>query len=123
MISQDDIDAFHQSAARCHGATSSLGFCEIMQSLRMAYGGLSEISGNVFQWFDEKGNLRTAWYHRASSAQMDRAGTVRPLIASLKGHGMSLRAIAAELNARNVKTARGGDWHAMTVRNALQRAA
>jgi DNA invertase Pin-like site-specific DNA recombinase len=51
------------------------------------------------------------------------AGTVRPLIASLKGQGMSLRAIAAELNARNVKTARGGDWHAMTVRNALQRAA
>ena len=51
------------------------------------------------------------------------AGTVRPLIASLKAQGMSLRAIAAELNARNVKTARGGDWHAMTVRNALQRAA
>ena len=51
------------------------------------------------------------------------AGTVRPLIASLQAQGMSLRAIAAELNARNVKTARGGDWHAMTVRNALQRAA
>ena len=51
------------------------------------------------------------------------AGTVRPLIAALQAQGMSLRTIAAELNARNVKTARGGDWHAMTVWNALQRAA
>jgi DNA invertase Pin-like site-specific DNA recombinase len=50
------------------------------------------------------------------------AGTVRPLIEALQTQGMSLRGIAAELNARNVKTARGGDWHAATVRNALQRA-
>lgn len=51
------------------------------------------------------------------------AETVRPLIEQLKGQGMPLRQIAAELNARNVKTARGGAWHAMTVRNVLQRAA
>ncbi len=57
-------------------------------------------------------------------AKADRhAETVRPLIEQLKGQGMALRQIATELNARNVKTARGGAWHAMTVRNVLQRAA
>jgi len=29
----------------------------------------------------------------------------------------SLRQIAAELNARGINTARGGKWHATTVRN------
>ena len=33
----------------------------------------------------------------------------------------SLRQIAAELNARGVKTARGGKWHATTVRNILEK--
>ena len=33
--------------------------------------------------------------------------------------GASLRQIAAELNARGIKTARGGKWHATTVRNIL----
>ena len=31
------------------------------------------------------------------------------------------RAIAAALNARGVRTARGGEWHATTVRNVTQR--
>ncbi|PTE13299.1 recombinase family protein [Pseudogemmobacter blasticus] len=57
-------------------------------------------------------------------AKADRhAETVRPLIEQMKRQGMALRHIATELNARNVKTARGGAWHAMTVRNLLQRAA
>lgn len=51
------------------------------------------------------------------------AANVLPLIENLKGQGLSLRGIAAELNARNVTTARGGAWHAATVRNVLQRAA
>jgi len=64
---------------------------------------------------------------RAAVQRIDKADrhatTVRPLIEALQGQGLSLRRIAAELNARNVKTARGGSWHAMTVRNVLQRAA
>jgi DNA invertase Pin-like site-specific DNA recombinase len=32
-----------------------------------------------------------------------------------------LRAIAAALNARGIRTVRGGDWHATTVRNMLAR--
>ena len=55
-------------------------------------------------------------------AKADRhAEMVRPFVEQLKGQGMSLRQIAAELNSRNVKTARGGMWHAMTVRNLIQR--
>ena len=34
----------------------------------------------------------------------------------------SLADITRALNARGVKTARGGDWHASTVRNILLRA-
>ena len=37
-----------------------------------------------------------------------------------EGHG-SLRAIAAELNARGILTRRGGRWHLSTVRNLLRR--
>lgn len=51
------------------------------------------------------------------------AANVLPLIEALQGQGLSLRGIAAELNARHVRTARGGDWHAATVRNVLARAA
>lgn len=50
------------------------------------------------------------------------AANVLPLIETLKTQGLSLRGIAAELNARHVRTARGGDWHAATVRNVMQRA-
>ena len=35
----------------------------------------------------------------------------------------TLRAIAAALNERGVRTARGGEWHDSTVRNLLTRAA
>lgn len=45
-----------------------------------------------------------------------------PVIEDIRAAGMStLREIADELNAREIKTARGGKWHAMTVRNVLAR--
>lgn len=47
--------------------------------------------------------------------------TVRPLVESLKMQGLSLRDIAAEMNSRSIKTARGGNWHATTVRNVIGR--
>jgi DNA invertase Pin-like site-specific DNA recombinase len=51
------------------------------------------------------------------------AATVRPLLEGYQRQGLSLRAMAEELNARRIPTARGGQWYAATVRNALQRAA
>jgi DNA invertase Pin-like site-specific DNA recombinase len=51
------------------------------------------------------------------------ATSVRPHIKAIQASGKTtLTAIAAELNERGIKTARGGDWHAMTVRNILDRA-
>jgi len=41
------------------------------------------------------------------------------VIEQISAGGASLRQIAAELNARGIKTARGGKWHATTVRNIL----
>jgi DNA invertase Pin-like site-specific DNA recombinase len=52
------------------------------------------------------------------------AAQVRPIIEAIRGEGkISLNAIASELNNRGILTANGGRWHAMTVRNLLQREA
>lgn len=53
----------------------------------------------------------------------DFAGNVLPIIRELQAKGASIRAVAAELNDRNVKTARGGSWTAVQVSRILDRAA
>jgi DNA invertase Pin-like site-specific DNA recombinase len=51
------------------------------------------------------------------------AANVLPIVHQLQAAGVTtLAAIAEALNARGVKTARGGDWHASSVRNILLRA-
>ncbi len=47
--------------------------------------------------------------------------SLRPLVENLKSQGLSLRTIAKEMNQQNIKTARGGEWYASTVRNVLKR--
>jgi DNA invertase Pin-like site-specific DNA recombinase len=47
-----------------------------------------------------------------------RAG-IAPLVASLRTEGLSLRRIAGELNARNIRTMRGRKWQAATVLGVL----
>lgn len=49
------------------------------------------------------------------------AANVLPVILQIATTGASLRRIKDELNARGIKTSRGGKWHATTVRNALNR--
>lgn len=47
---------------------------------------------------------------------------MKPLIEQLQGNGhTTLRAMAAELNNRNIPTARGGRWHEVTVHRLLRR--
>ena len=64
---------------------------------------------------------------RELAAEANRAGAtrraeaVRPLAERLAGQGLSLRAVARELEERRVPTARGGRWHATTVRALLVR--
>lgn len=51
------------------------------------------------------------------------AANVLPIVREIQAAGISkLADIAGALNARGVRTARGGDWHASTVRNILLRA-
>ena len=51
------------------------------------------------------------------------AANVRPIIREVQRAGAgTLREVADALNARGIPTARGGRWHAMTVRNVLARA-
>jgi DNA invertase Pin-like site-specific DNA recombinase len=50
------------------------------------------------------------------------AAELAPLVSELTAPGQaSLRSIAADLNARNIQTRRGGRWHVSTVRNLLER--
>lgn len=52
------------------------------------------------------------------------AANVRPIIGEIKAAGVQkLRDIAEALNARGVRTSRGGPWHAETVRRLMNRAA
>ncbi len=52
------------------------------------------------------------------------AGNVLPIVEAIKASGVStLAGIAEALNARGIRTARGGAWYAMTVRNLLDRQA
>jgi DNA invertase Pin-like site-specific DNA recombinase len=59
----------------------------------------------------------------AVKAEADRhAANILPIIREAQRAGAnSLRAIAAALNARGIATARGGVWHAMSVKNLLDR--
>jgi DNA invertase Pin-like site-specific DNA recombinase len=50
------------------------------------------------------------------------AANVLPIVRQIEAGGATThRAIAAALNDRGVRTARGGDWHQSTVRNLLAR--
>ena len=52
------------------------------------------------------------------------AANLMPLIGQLQASGIrTVRALAAELNARGVRTARGGVWHPTTVHKLLTRGA
>jgi DNA invertase Pin-like site-specific DNA recombinase len=61
--------------------------------------------------------------HATMARQADRfAANVRPVIEDARRAGaVTLQDLADALNARGVKTARGGRWHAMTVRAILHR--
>jgi DNA invertase Pin-like site-specific DNA recombinase len=60
----------------------------------------------------------------AVKAEADRhAANILPVIKEAQKAGATtLRSIAAALNARGVPTARGGEWHPMSVKNMLDRA-
>jgi DNA invertase Pin-like site-specific DNA recombinase len=65
--------------------------------------------------------LRGAASTRAAADAFAR--NVLPVVEQIRSAGaVSLRSIAEALNARGVRTARGGTWQASTVRNLLQRA-
>jgi DNA invertase Pin-like site-specific DNA recombinase len=60
--------------------------------------------------------------HRRKALADQHAANVVPIILDVQRAGLkSLRAIADALNARGVPTARGGAWHASSVRDALKR--
>ncbi len=68
------------------------------------------------------GWARSARTRKAQAAT--RAADITPVIAAIRAQGAtSLRAIAAELNARGVPTPRGKTWFPASVRQVLRHAA
>src|SRR6266550_4492696 len=61
--------------------------------------------------------------HDAARAVADQfAANVLPIVREIPASGLTtLRDIAGALNARGIRTARGGAWHSSTVRNLLMR--
>jgi DNA invertase Pin-like site-specific DNA recombinase len=51
------------------------------------------------------------------------ADRVRPILAKLRAQGLSLAAVAEELNAQQIQTSRGAAWTPMAVRRVLERGA
>lgn len=67
-----------------------------------------------------KGNIAALDAVRAGAS--DRAETLRGTVEALKAEGVtSMGGIAAALNSQGIVTARGGKWHASSVRNLLGR--
>lgn len=65
---------------------------------------------------------RKAAVEAIKEAADQQAANVVPIIREVQRAGAkTLREIAGVLNARGIPTARGGRWHAMSVRNALAR--
>ena len=61
--------------------------------------------------------------HAANRAGADQfASNVLPIVRDIQASGLTtLRDLAGALNARGIRTARGGAWHSSTVRNLLLR--
>ena len=66
------------------------------------------------------GAERLAPAYRAEA--MERARQLAPLLAELKGTGMSARQMSAELTNRGIPTPKGAGWHTQTVIRMLDRA-
>ena len=67
----------------------------------------------------ERGKARSLATRQAAAD--DHAAVVAGRIHSMQREGLSLRQMAERLNSAGVATARGGQWHAATVRNVVQR--
>jgi hypothetical protein len=64
-----------------------------------------------------------SWLLAVRRSYASRINRVLPIIREAQKAGArTLREIAEALNARGIATARGGQWHAMSVSNVLNRA-
>jgi DNA invertase Pin-like site-specific DNA recombinase len=87
---------------------------------------VANITSSVAQWERRIIAARTSEAMQAMKARGVRLGRpvelaedVRHRIAAERAEGESFRAIADRLNAEQVPTARGGRWHASTVRAVM----
>lgn len=84
--------------------------------------------GQLLGWANPRRSKKDHAAAVAASNQANRAiadafaANVLPIVREMQSAGCeSLAKISTALNARGIKTARGGQWHPMTVRNLLAR--
>jgi hypothetical protein len=69
----------------------------------------------------DKGNRAAVFEIKAKADR--HAADVMPIVEDMRANGtVTLLAIAAELNERQILTARGGKWHPTSVKRLLERA-
>jgi hypothetical protein len=98
---------------RCDGAIDHWGFCSISETL-----------GGELERFNGFPNPSHAYLgvKAVKERSSQKARDVAAIIAQIKASGaVSLRAIAAQLNAREVPAPRGGQWQAKSVQRVLER--
>ncbi len=64
-------------------------------------------------------DLRAKSHESSAARSCAFAERLKPTVTRMVSAGMSLRAIAEELNNSGTKTARGGDWYASSVKNLV----
>jgi hypothetical protein len=100
----------------CNGAMKSLASCLRRAGREGTSADLSTYPGCTRC---QEGAGQAAWQSEAVAAATKRDKVLRPILQKLAGQ--SLRAIAAELDRRGIKSWSGKPWNAVSVRNAMVR--
>src|SRR5450631_3314234 len=70
----------------------------------------------------QPGSCRLAWSSCAGSAADEFASSLIPVLQAIRATGVvTLASVAAELNRRGIRSARGGKWHRSSAANLLYR--
>jgi hypothetical protein len=102
---------------KCHGIVHDLKFTNHKELIKI---GLKKAKARGVKIGANGKNLA-----KANKAEADKfAGKLAPVIEEIREAGITTgRGIAAELNKREIPTARGGRWHLLTVQRLLNRLA
>lgn len=117
--------AVAQQEREAISARTKVALGAIKARLEDGSGHISKRSGAAIQRLGNPQGLKVSRPDLGTAAIKARADAfavkVRPMIVELRQEGLSFAAVADQLNARKVRTARGSTWTGMAVKRALER--